>query len=737
MAQTLKSTKTRLEVGQSSKQNECLVENDEYMMHIENDPNLINNAVSDFVGDSEHDDNNSTEDTNSDPAWLPDDSPNPFARKRIQRNKSYAKKTQTMETNTVKLDAKIIFSLEEPEKNLFDSNFVVKRKDKILGTKDMNEEEEVEKTRSRNKIQECALTEKKKLHERKHLKGMDTKSAGSKIDGSKELSKYSAFDTLLQECAEEKSLKNSNTDKSNSDIEADTMKSKRVEVEQKNTNPKSQDEYFDELEKIIEKEEHSTSRTYGRKNNMHGIDRLKKATAMFNNSLKMGSDPVAGTTFEVFVKKDEGSTKNMENILNKYSVLELSKEEDEPIKRFKSIKRKGKIPENNSDNEELAEVFKSPIVEDTKSSKARRIESKKNNHDSSVENMYESNSKPIIKIRKEQTKRNRNQLGLNRNSTEIENLIRSKKLKLDDIENENSNKEEVEGILEKDEDKLNREVIEKLLNDDKEVKIGSRSTRQRQDSKNEEVMDISHELKKKQIRKGRNKTFSESSEDLSILNKEDVSTAAKNKRTRGTSRDFTNNHKSANTPVVTNEENSESVIEHHSDTTTKANLRKRALKTAPSTAETKAAKKEEPDKSDGTTADSTPKTRGRRVVKRAAYMEEKSNSSGSQTTGEYLTPMSQTPDRTPTRQQAGPNNDSVDEMATPKTTLRKKETVFKTPAMLNVTPTVTTPVTVKKTKPDPLYKRNMKGETPLHSACKVIKLRINRSIVNFIMTCQH
>ncbi|KAI5695035.1 hypothetical protein M8J75_009811 [Diaphorina citri] len=391
-------------------------------------------------------------------------------------------------------------------------------------------------------------------------------------------------------------------------------------------------------------------------------------------------------------------------LLNKYALL----------RNRKRMKPKDDIGDNEDKEEDELELFKDSKKTDTKVSSRKRI----NQTDSKT---VDTDKTEISKDKEQQSKRTRKQLGVNKNTSEIENLIRSKKLKVDkDIENEDGSTEKKEIPI----DGLNPKEIDKILNEDKQLNVVPRSTRQRKNSKNEDTVkaeSTKHEPSvKNPPRQARTKTLSETSTDTNVkdTNKNtngETNEAAKTKRTtRATPRSVNKNAKTTESNI----EPTKSIEPVSSEEKSITPIRKP----------------------------------GKRLLKPTSIPED--NSATSTSTGEYLTPLSNTPGdvatpgegldeglTTPKSRHAFkvPDNNATPVAKTKKETTKKnavktpstladakKDTAtLKTPSAVatgkkdTVVKTPVTPATVKRNPLlNAMYKRNVKGETPLHMACK-------------------
>ncbi|XP_026687003.1 uncharacterized protein LOC103519880 [Diaphorina citri] len=736
------TSKNKFEVGNSSKQTEFPAA-DDYLMSVENDPNIINKQppVNETPNDSDHNGNTSNDESN-DPVWIPDASPKTSNRNRRRDKKNKVEKGKSLNVTKKTVSQTEPKCYQDPfDKLLSEQNEQKKENDDVMSVENdpniINKQPPANetpndsdhngntmwipdaspKTSNRNRRRD----KKNKVEKEKSL------NVTKKTVSQTEPKCYEdPFDKLLSEQNEQKK---ENDGQKEIEEKIDQKKVKEISQTPLSDTEKEENEDLFIVNRVernkrkisinLDSESSSTATECGKEcdkfdeensneesSNEPSSTQLRCVSKTYPNKTKNISDvhiheKSAASIFD-FDEYVEESCKA--TLLNKYALL----------RNRKRMKPKDDIGDNEDKEEDELELFKDSKKTDTKVSSRKRIKQT----DSKTVDIDKTE---ISKDNEQQSKRTRKQLGVNKNTSEIENLIRSKKLKVDkDIENEDGSTEKKEIPI----DGLNPKEIDKILNEDKQLNVVPRSTRQRKNSKIEDTVkaeSTKHEPSvKNPPRQVRTKTLSETSTDTNVMdtNKNtngETNEAAKTKRTtRATPRSVNKNAK-----------------------TTESNIEP-TKSTEPVSSEEKSI---------------TPiRKPGKRLLKPTSIPED--NSATSTSTGEYLTPLSNTPGdvatpregldeglTTPKSRHAFkvPDNNATPVAKTKKETTKKnavktpstladakKDTAtLKTPSAVatgkkdTVVKTPVTPATVKRNPLlNAMYKRNVKGETPLHMACK-------------------
>ncbi|KAL1450955.1 hypothetical protein WDU94_003259 [Cyamophila willieti] len=754
-------SKNTFEIGNSSKQTEFSDNMDDYLMHIENNPNVINQAEvetvakSELFNDTDHGGNTSNEEVSNDPPW--NGSPKQAKRKKYKKHK--------VETNEAKVNiTKKAMNLIEQKRN----QDVENNCDQHVEDNYSKDESDVLKENT-NKMRNDHESEDSSVYQ---LLEKQEELDGKKCDKSSDVDNQS-------------NKESSSHSKDNGGVKMNGFKPKsKISLEEELFGNKIENP--NKVIPFVTKTYSNTSRhlSFNEKSNASIFD--------FDGAVDIVCPK--GTTYSDY--KQYGVLKNN---------AQCKKTEKEPP-----------VKEREKDTQD--EIFEA-LFQDKKGGAKRKALLLEKNPSSKKKNKGEDNetSKPFNDVNnvEQNTKRTRKQLGYNKNTNEIEKLICSKKLKIDNtfekeatsdvkepkkfkIENKVKNGIETQTTdihTKESEEELNQKEISSPSRKEKEDAFISKITRKRKNSKDDEGEEVTKVggITKTVQKTMRRKVNSESSTDLEISKGKEVSKenneTRQTKRTRATTRGVAK-RTSIDESSLEDENANQTNSTNKSETTRGTNKKSNFYEI---TSEHKTKETAFEDNSDK----STPKRiLNKRVLKKTALQDEdhpKLDSVSSGSTGEYFTPSDDTPalknnnsvnnkelstpqpSRVSSRDKGTPKTSQSDGLKLPEklnmtntpslknpsaSTVKKNPTtpasnVKKNPTIpasnvkknpttpasnvkknpttpasnvkknpttpaSNVKKNPTTPVSSVKKNPalNAMYKRNMKGETPLHTACK-------------------
>uniref|UniRef100_A0A8D9EV80 BRCA1-associated RING domain protein 1 n=1 Tax=Cacopsylla melanoneura TaxID=428564 RepID=A0A8D9EV80_9HEMI len=786
------SSKSTFEIGNSSKQTEFSDNTDDYnMMHIENNPNVINQVgpdpspKSELFNDSDHE-NTSNEESTRDPPW--NASPKKLQGKRKD-------KKHKIETNQAKVKVtKKALNVSEQKMNADVSN-------------NCNQIVENSYSKTENEVQ-------------KECKNKMKNDNGSEEDSSLD-QLFEELEKLGDQKYPDEHIGDKSSDVTNPENDSSNHVKVNGDIKLNGFEPKTklslEEELFGNKIENPNKVIPFVTKTYVNRSKNSSFHE-KSSASIFEFDGTIDIECPRGTTFSDY---------------KRYEVLKKDVLHKKPEKESDVKLEQGKKIEREKDTQD--EIFEA-LFQDTKGRAKRKAallkensSSKKKTKDAANESSEPfndvSNAEKADGANKEQrSKRTRKQLELNKNTSEIEDLIRSKKLKTEneatsDAKEEpkkflkietNVENESPDVHMKESEEELNQKEINRIICEDNEITLVSRNTRKRKNSKDDEGRDdkkldtigktaqriprrkvtsecltdvevgnVDDIAKTVQTRPGRRKVTSECSTDVEVSKEKGVDNVTngkgQTKRTKATSREVAKKNNIDESTLEDKDSNQAGSTNKRTKTSNNNGKNNEPTSEGKESTTEETAFEENHDKF-------TPKRiPNKRVMKKTALQDKdtpKSNSASSGSTGDYFTSFEETPlsinkDKESTnKDKESTNKDS--EQSTPRTSRFNKvssrdngslktsqteglklpdkvnRTTSSTPSMKNSSTTVvknpstlkknpaiekenpstpaassmkknpTTPVSSVKKLPalSSMYKRNMKGETLLHTACK-------------------